>query len=65
MSVKAQASGEIDFPVSKVFKFHAVKYVSNHPHWDTPMQLDDLTDGYMAVGKKDQEDRFTLDRFSL
>ena len=52
MSVKAQASGIIDQPVSKVFQFHAVEHVQNHPRWDPNIQLDHLTDGPMAVGKK-------------
>lgn len=52
MSVNAQASGVIDSPVAKVFQFHAVEHVSNHPRWDPYMQLEDLTDGPMGVGKK-------------
>jgi len=51
MSVKAQASGIIDHPVSKVFQFHAVEHVQNHPRWDQHIQLDHLTDGPMGVGK--------------
>ena len=51
MSVKAQASGIIDHPVSKVFQFHAVEHVQNHPRWDQYIQLDHLTDGPMGVGK--------------
>jgi len=51
MSVKAQASGIIDHPVSKVFQFHAVEHVQNHPRWDAHIQLDHLTDGPMGVGK--------------
>lgn len=52
MPVKAQASGIVDYPVSKVFQFHAVEHVQNHPRWDPNIQLDHLTDGPMAVGKK-------------
>ena len=52
MPVKAQASGTVDQPVSKVFRFHAVEHVQNHPRWDPNIQLDHLTDGPMAVGKK-------------
>lgn len=52
MPVKAQASGVIDRPVTEVFQFHAVDHVKNHPRWDPNMQLDDLTDGPMGVGKK-------------
>ena len=52
MSVKAQAKGIIDQPVSRVFKFHAVEHIQNHPRWDPNMQLEDLTDGPMGVGKK-------------
>lgn len=52
MPVKAQASGVIDHPVSKVFQFHAVEHVQNHPRWDPNIELDHLTDGPMAVGKK-------------
>lgn len=52
MSVKAEASGIIDHPVSKVFQFHAVEHVQNHPRWDPNIQLDHITDGPMAVGKK-------------
>jgi hypothetical protein len=51
MPIKAQASGIIDFPVSEVFQFHAVEHVQNHPRWDPNIQLDDLTDGPMNVGK--------------
>lgn len=52
MPVKAQASGVIDRPVTEVFQFHAVDHVKNHPRWDPNMQLEDLTDGPMGVGKK-------------
>jgi len=52
MSVKAQASGVIDHPVSRVFQFHAVEHVQNHPRWDSNIQLDHLTDDPMRVGKK-------------
>jgi len=52
MSVKAQASGIIDHPVSKVFQFHAVEHVQNHPRWDPHIHLDHLTAGPMEVGKK-------------
>lgn len=52
MSVKAQASGIIDQPVSTVFQFHAVEHVQNHPRWDPNIKLDHLTDGPMGVGKK-------------
>jgi len=52
MPVKAQASGIIEHPVTEVFQFHAVDHVKNHPRWDPNMQLDDLTDGPMGVGKK-------------
>jgi hypothetical protein len=51
MSVKAQASGVIDHPVHMVFQFHAVEHVQNHPRWDPDIQLDDLADGPMGVGK--------------
>ena len=51
MPVKAQASGFIDHPVSKVFKFHAVDHVKSHPRWDPTMKLDHLNDGPMRVGK--------------
>jgi len=52
MSVKAQAKGIIDQPLSRVFQFHAVEHVQNHPRWDPNMQLEGLTDGPMGVGKK-------------
>lgn len=52
MSVKAQASGIIERPVAEVFHFHSVEHVKNHPRWDPNMQLEDLTDGPMGVGKK-------------
>lgn len=52
MPVRAQASGIIDHPVSKVFQFHAVEHVQNHPRWDPKMRLENLTDGPMGVGKK-------------
>jgi len=50
MSVKAQASGIIDHPVSKVFKFHAVEHVQNHPRWDPDIELEQVSDGPMGVG---------------
>ena len=50
MSVKAQASGTIEHPVSKVFQFHAVEHVRNHPRWDSNIQLKQVTDGPMGVG---------------
>ena len=50
MSVKAQASGSIEHPVSKVFQFHAVEHVRNHPRWDSNIQLKQVTDGPMGVG---------------
>ena len=52
MPVKAQASGIIERPVAEVFKFHLVDHVKNHPRWDPYMQLEELTDGPMGVGKK-------------
>ena len=52
MPVKAQASGIIERPVAEVFKFHLVDHVKNHPRWDPNIQLEDLTDGPMGVGKK-------------
>ncbi|MGB7876273.1 MAG: hypothetical protein WBL25_17955 [Anaerolineales bacterium] len=51
MSVKAQASGVVDHSVAKVFQFHAVEHVRNHTRWDPNIQLEDLTDGPMGVGK--------------
>jgi hypothetical protein len=51
MSVKAQATGIIDQPVSRVFQFHAVEHIQNHPRWDPKMHLEELTDGPMDVGK--------------
>ncbi len=33
MPVKAQASGVLEQPVGKVFQFHAVEHVQNHPRW--------------------------------
>jgi hypothetical protein len=50
MSVKAQASGVIEHPISKVFQFHAVEHVQNHPRWDPDIQLEQITDGPMGVG---------------
>jgi uncharacterized protein YndB with AHSA1/START domain len=50
MSVKAQASGIIDHPVAKVFQFHAVEHVQNHPRWDPDIKLKQVTDGPMGVG---------------
>lgn len=52
MPVKAQATGIINHPVSRVFQFHAVEHVQNHPRWDANILLDDLTEGPMRVGKK-------------
>jgi hypothetical protein len=52
MTVKAQALGLIERPVAEVFHFHAVEHIQNHPRWDPNMQLEDLTDGPMGVGKK-------------
>jgi len=34
------------------FRFYAVNHVKNHPRWDPNMQLEDLTEGPMGVGKK-------------
>ena len=50
MSVKAQASGVIDHPVSKVFRFHAHEHVLNHPRWDPDIQLEQISDGSIGVG---------------
>jgi hypothetical protein len=50
MPVKTQASGIIDQPVSKVFQFHAIDHVKNHPRWDPNIQLEQITDGPMGVG---------------
>lgn len=52
MPVKAQASGIIKRPVAEVFQFHSVDHVKNHPRWDPNIQLEDLTDEPMGVGKK-------------
>jgi len=51
MPVKAQASGAIDHPVSKVFQFHAIEHVQNHPRWDPDIQLEQMSDSPMGVGK--------------
>lgn len=50
MSVKAQTSGIIDHPLSRVFQFHAVEHVQNHPRWDPDIKLEQVTDGPMGVG---------------
>lgn len=50
MTVKAQASGIIEHPVSKVFQFHAVEHVQNHPRWDPDIKLEQISDGLMGVG---------------
>lgn len=50
MSVKAQVSGMIDHPLSRVFQFHAVEHVQNHPRWDPDIKLEQVSDGPMGVG---------------
>lgn len=50
MPVKANATGVIDHPVSRVFRFHAHEHVQNHPRWDPDIQLEQVTDSPMGVG---------------
>lgn len=51
MPVKAQATGIVDQPAYKVFQFHPVNHVQNHPRWDPNIRLDDLNEGPMRAGK--------------
>jgi hypothetical protein len=39
MTLRLEASGEIDRPVATVFKFCAVDHVRNHPRWDPDIEL--------------------------
>lgn len=50
MSVTVKASETIDRPVSDVFCFTAVRHVRNHPRWDPNIQLEQVSEGPIAVG---------------
>lgn len=50
MSVRIQVPQVIDRPVEKVFHFYADEHVRNHPRWDPDMQLEQISDGPIAVG---------------
>ncbi|MGD2059797.1 MAG: SRPBCC family protein [Acidimicrobiia bacterium] len=45
-----EASGIVDRPVAVVWEFYAVNHVSNHPRWDSTVELEATTDGPMGVG---------------
>jgi hypothetical protein len=50
MNIKV--SEVIDRSPEVVFQFVGVEHIRNHPRWDTKMELEQLSDGPMAVGTR-------------
>jgi hypothetical protein len=48
--VKIEVSGVIDRPPKVVFQFIGYEHITNHPRWDTKMELEQLTPGPLGVG---------------
>jgi hypothetical protein len=48
--VRIEVSGVIDRPPEVVFQFIGYEHVTNHPRWDTHMELEQLTPGPLGVG---------------
>jgi hypothetical protein len=47
-----EVSEVIDRSPEVVFQFVGVEHIRNHPRWDTKMELEQLSDGPMAVGTR-------------
>ena len=50
MSVTVEVSEVVDRSVSDTFRIYAVEHVQNHPKWDPYMQLEQVSEGPIAVG---------------
>jgi Polyketide cyclase / dehydrase and lipid transport len=48
--VRIEVSGVIDRPPEVVFQFIGFEHVTNHPRWDTHMELEQLMPGPLGVG---------------
>lgn len=48
--MKIEVWGVIERPPEVVFQFIGFEHVSNHPRWDTKMELEQLTPGPLGVG---------------
>jgi hypothetical protein len=52
MSVTVEVSEVIDRPLVDVFRFFADDHVRNHPRWDPEMELEQESEGPVAVGTR-------------
>ncbi len=50
MSVRVEVSAIVGRPISDTFRIFAIEHVRNHPRWDPYMQLEQLSDGPIALG---------------
>lgn len=48
--MKVENSIEIDRPVATVWHFFAVEHIRNHPRWDPDVNLEQVSDGPIALG---------------
>lgn len=48
--VKIEVSGVIARPPEVVFQFIGFEHITNHPRWDTKMELEQLSPGPLGVG---------------
>jgi hypothetical protein len=48
--VKSEVSGTIERPPEVVFGFIGFGHITNHPRWDTKMELEQVTLGSIGVG---------------
>jgi hypothetical protein len=47
---KIEVSGIIERPPEVAFEFIGFRHITNHPRWDTHMELEQLTPGPLRVG---------------
>lgn len=50
--MQIRASTTIDRPVADVWRWYAVEHVANHPRWDPDMELEQISEGPMALGTR-------------
>ena len=48
--MEVEVSTIIDRPVATVWDWYAVHHVENHPRWNPDMEMENTTDGPVAVG---------------
>ncbi len=50
MAATLEQTSIVDKPISKVFHFMVTQHVQNHPRWDDDIELEQLSEGPIAVG---------------